>query len=79
MTSRPLPQTLTYLGERYRLVDGRIVLNWRDRPVSTRPRPCHYCHNPAHFTDDAGRPVHKTCHEVAITADRLVTGGDVAA
>lgn len=79
MTSRPLPEILTYLGEPYRLVGGRIVLNWRDRPVSTRPRPCRYCHNPAYFTDDAGRPVHKTCHEVAITADLLTTARDVAA
>ncbi|MFF0526149.1 hypothetical protein ACFYTC_46280 [Actinomadura nitritigenes] len=79
MTSRRLPESVTYLGKRYRLVDGRIVLNWRDRAVSTRPRPCRYCHNPAYFTDDAGRPVHKTCHEIAITADILATAPDVAA
>ncbi|MEW9527288.1 hypothetical protein [Microbispora sp. NPDC049125] len=33
-----------------------------------RPDPCRYCHETAHFRDDDGQPVHKVCHEQAITA-----------
>lgn len=40
---------------------------WR----GTRPEVCHLCRRIAHFLDDAGRPVHKTCLEQAITAALL--------
>lgn len=71
-----LPATLTYQGHAYALHEGRILLNWRDRRLAPRPRPCRYCRHRAFFTDDDGRPVHKTCHEVAITADLLTSAGD---
>ncbi len=108
--------TLTYQGERYRLYQGRIVLDWDKRPVlwhrlgcvlccrirvqgrpgsrprrpkdcanclrytGPRPDPCRYCRNTAHFRDDDGQPVHKACHEQAITAALLIdTEGEAAA
>jgi hypothetical protein len=85
------------------LHEGRILLNWRDRPTlhhaqgcvlcctfriqagdrlrhpgedcpacgrrweGHRPDPCHICRRTAHFRDDDGRPVHKTCHEIHLT------------
>ncbi len=43
--------------------------------TGVRPDPCRHCGKTAHFRDDTGLPVHKTCHETALTT----TAGDTAA
>jgi hypothetical protein len=96
---------VSYDGRDYELHQGRILLNWRDRPTlrhlqgcvlcctfrikvgdhlrhpgpncpacghtwdGRRPDLCRFCRRTAHFHDDTRRPVHKTCLEIAITAD----------
>ncbi|MEV4383677.1 hypothetical protein [Streptosporangium sp. NPDC049644] len=100
---------VTYNGQRYRLYQGRILLNWHKpaRPVlhhregcvlcclirvttgpgspprhptnctncmrwtGPRPDPCWSCGKTAHYRTDDGRPTHKTCLEIAITATAL--------
>jgi len=45
-------------------------LDWRDRAHwgNDRLLPCRYCHRPAFCRDEDGRPAHKVCAELALTA-----------
>ncbi|WP_327048950.1 hypothetical protein OG320_14335 [Microbispora sp. NBC_01189] len=110
---------VTYRGRRYRMWNGRLLLDWAKptaRPVlrhrtgcllccdvrvttgpgspprhppgctnctayrGPRPDPCRYCGKTAHLRDDDGHPVHKVCHEQAITTAILTDPeGQIAA
>jgi hypothetical protein len=47
---------------------NRPILDWSTHWNSRRQAPCTHCHQPAMLFDDAGRPAHKICAELALAA-----------
>jgi hypothetical protein len=49
-------------------IPSDMRLDWKHDHWSSRRTPCIRCNRPALLLDDAGRPAHKTCAEMALAA-----------
>jgi hypothetical protein len=78
VVTTPDSDIVEYGGVRYRMFNGRILLNWGGSgervPLAKTPGPCRKCARLASFKYQ-GRYVHKTCLEEEITAELRQGGG----